>query len=63
LKILDIILDKLNRSKDLIEFVQDRPGHDRRYSIDCSKIKKELGYDPKFSIVDGLDLTIRSFIK
>ena len=33
--------------RDLIEFVEDRPGHDRRYAIDFSKIKRELGWEPR----------------
>ena len=42
----------------LIEFVKDRPGHDRRYALDSSKIKKELGWEPSFSLDEGLELTV-----
>jgi dTDP-glucose 4,6-dehydratase len=59
ISVVRIILDMLNKSHDLIEFVKDRPGHDRRYSIDCSKIEKELGYEPIFSFEDGLEKTIK----
>jgi dTDP-glucose 4,6-dehydratase len=52
------ILAKLNKPESLIEFVTDRPGHDRRYSIDCSKITNELGYTPHYNLDDGLEHTI-----
>jgi len=42
----------------LITFVKDRPGHDRRYAIDCSKIEKELGWLPKETFKTGLERTI-----
>ena len=41
-----------------IEYVEDRKGHDLRYSVDWSKIKKELGYAPKVKFEDGLKATI-----
>ncbi len=41
----------------LITFVKDRPGHDRRYAIDCSKIKRELGWTPSLSFAEGLQRT------
>ncbi|MDR2460352.1 MAG: dTDP-glucose 4,6-dehydratase [Deltaproteobacteria bacterium] len=43
---------------ELITQVKDRPGHDRRYAIDASKIKKELGFEPKISFEEGLNKTI-----
>jgi dTDP-glucose 4,6-dehydratase len=42
----------------LIEFVKDRPGHDRRYAIDCKKAKKELGWAPKIKFEAGLKKTL-----
>lgn len=48
--------------KRLITFVKDRPGHDRRYAINCDKIKKELGWHSRFDFEEGLDLTIRWYI-
>lgn len=47
------------RHRDLIVFVQDRPGHDRRYAIDFSKLNKELGWAPKASFESGLRQTIQ----
>ncbi len=45
--------------RDLVTFVKDRPGHDRRYAIDCSKIERELGWKPAESFETGLKKTIR----
>jgi dTDP-glucose 4,6-dehydratase len=53
------LLNLLNASEDLIEYVQDRPGHDLRYSIDNAKIRSELGWSPKYSLESGLEKTIR----
>lgn len=44
---------------DMIEYVKDRPGHDRRYSVDWSKAKRELGFEPKVSLEDGLEKTVQ----
>jgi dTDP-glucose 4,6-dehydratase len=55
---------ELNGSKylDLITNVQDRPGHDRRYAIDFSKIKRELGWTPSVTFKQGMDRTIRWYL-
>ena len=47
-----------NSSQKLIEFVKDRPGHDRRYAIDASKIKKELGWAPRFTFEQAIETTV-----
>ena len=47
----------------LIEFVRDRPGHDRRYAIDARKIKEELGFEPALSIDDGLRSTVAWYLE
>ncbi len=47
----------------LITYVKDRPGHDRRYALDCSKIKKELGWAQSLSLPAGLDLTIDWYLR
>lgn len=48
--------------RNLITFVKDRPGHDRRYAIDCSKIKKELGWHQSVSFPEGLRHTVRWYL-
>jgi dTDP-glucose 4,6-dehydratase len=49
--------------KKLITYVKDRPGHDRRYAINCDKIKKELGWKQSVDFSKGLDLTVKWFLK
>ncbi len=61
------ILDQIfpihgRRRTDLIEFVTDRPGHDRRYAIDFSKSQKELGWQPQESFDSGIEKTIRWYV-
>lgn len=48
--------------KSLIQFVQDRPGHDRRYAIDASKIRKELGWTPSNTFETGLENTLKWYL-
>ena len=50
-------------SKDLVRFVTDRLGHDFRYAIDASKIKRELGWESKTPFKEGLEQTVRSYLK
>ena len=47
---------------ELIEFVDDRPGHDQRYAIDASKIKSELGWMPEESFKSGLMKTVQWYV-
>jgi dTDP-glucose 4,6-dehydratase len=58
LEITRLILKELGLSDSLIEYVKDRPGHDRRYSIDCSKLK-QLGWQPRVKFEDGIKRTVR----
>ena len=51
------------RYSELITFVKDRPGHDRRYAIDISKVRRELGWRPKESFESGLARTVRWFLE
>jgi len=57
------LLPGISSYSDLIEFVADRPGHDRRYAINCDKIKKELGWLRKYSFEEGLRHTISWYLK
>jgi dTDP-glucose 4,6-dehydratase len=52
----------LKQYSDLIFFVPDRPGHHRRYAIDSSKIKREIGWSPKVSFEDGLRLSVQWYL-
>jgi len=58
LEIIKIILRLVGGTEQMIEFVKDRPGHDRRYAIDWSKINRELGWQPKHNFYQGLRSTI-----
>ena len=58
LEIVRRLLHILGKSEDLIDFVIDRPGHDRRYALDTSKIRGELGWDPAVGLEAGLTQTV-----
>lgn len=58
IEIIKLILSRLNKGEDLIEYVQDRLGHDRRYAIDSSKIQNELGWSPEFDFEIAIENTI-----
>lgn len=63
IEVVRLIISKLGKSEDLIEFVKDRPGHDKRYAMDISKIKKELGWKPEYSFEEGIGETIEWYLK
>lgn len=58
IEIVKLILKHLDKSEDLITYVEDRKGHDYRYAIDPTKIKNELGWEPKTKFEDGIIKTI-----
>ena len=62
IKIVKMILKELGKSEDMIEFVKDRPGHDRRYAIDSSKIKNGLGWTSQFNFENAISQTIKWYI-
>ena len=60
----DVLLQRENgSSKDLIRFVEDRPGHDKRYAIDTEKIYSQLGWKPKINLKNGIKKTIEWYIE
>lgn len=62
--VLDELRPRENGSySDLISFVKDRPGHDRRYAIDSSKIRRELGWAPRVSFEDGIRKTVEWYLE
>jgi dTDP-glucose 4,6-dehydratase len=76
LQIVHAICDRIDRwaaeqnqghqrgsARELIQFVRDRPGHDRRYAIDATKIRDELGWRPAQDFESGLDLTIAWYLR
>jgi dTDP-glucose 4,6-dehydratase len=62
IEIVKLILHGLKKSESLIKFVQDRLGHDRRYAIDASKMKNELGWAPVHTFENGIQETIRWYL-
>jgi dTDP-glucose 4,6-dehydratase len=58
LNVVRSILQCLRKPESLIQFVKDRPGHDRRYALDSSKIRRELGWTPQINFEDGIRKTI-----
>ncbi|MBL76957.1 MAG: dTDP-glucose 4,6-dehydratase [Chloroflexi bacterium] len=62
LTIVKKILEILNKSEDLIEFVEDRPGHDIRYSLDSEKIRNELGWTEKIDFDTGIERTVKWYL-
>lgn len=62
LEVVKTILKELGKGEDLITFVKDRPGHDRRYAIDPAKIHCELGWLPQTSFAEGIKKTIKWYL-
>lgn len=62
-QIVDLIVDRLNVSKDLVTYVEDRLGHDRRYAIDPLKLETELGWKPKYTFDTGIVETIDWYLE
>jgi dTDP-glucose 4,6-dehydratase len=63
LEIARAILHELGRPESLITFVQDRPGHDRRYAIDFGKINRELGWVPTYTFSSGMKATVHWYAR
>ncbi|MBO5497239.1 MAG: dTDP-glucose 4,6-dehydratase [Oscillospiraceae bacterium] len=63
IEIVKLILDNTGKSEDLIVHVKDRPGHDRRYAIDNTKITSTLGWSPKYTFQTGIASTIEWYLQ
>lgn len=61
--IVEKILEILGKSNNMIEYVGDRPGHDKRYSINCSKIENKTGWKPKYNFDDALKQTVNWYLQ
>ncbi|WDL95159.1 dTDP-glucose 4,6-dehydratase [Alicyclobacillus sp. ALC3] len=62
LEVARLVLHYLNKPESLIQYVDDRPGHDRRYATDASKITRELGWTPQYSFQQALLSTVRWYV-
>lgn len=63
IEIVKLILEILGKPESLIQFVADRPGHDRRYAIDSSKIQNELGWTPEYEFEDAIRKTVEWYLE
>ncbi|MFA7589656.1 MAG: dTDP-glucose 4,6-dehydratase [Acholeplasmataceae bacterium] len=62
IEIVKLIIDRLDKSDNLISYVKDRPGHDRRYAIDNTKITNKLGWSPSYTFEKGIEETIQWYL-
>ena len=62
LEVVKTVLNKMNKPETLIDYVTDRPGHDRRYAINPEKIETELGWKPNYSFDTGIKQTIEWYL-
>ncbi|GAA5415777.1 dTDP-glucose 4,6-dehydratase [Paraliobacillus ryukyuensis] len=63
IEIVKLIISTLGKTEKLIKFVKDRPGHDKRYAIDNTKITTELGWEPVFTFEQGIKETIKWYLE
>lgn len=63
IEIVKLIINTLGKSENLIKYVKDRPGHDRRYAIDNTKITTELGWEPAYTFEQGIKETIQWYLE
>jgi dTDP-glucose 4,6-dehydratase len=62
ISVVRTILQILNKPDSLIQYVKDRPGHDRRYALDSSKFRKKLGWEPEVAFADGIKKTVAWYL-
>ncbi|WP_455369391.1 dTDP-glucose 4,6-dehydratase [[Eubacterium] cellulosolvens] len=63
IKVVETILQSMQKTTELIEFVEDRPGHDIRYSLNSTKIRKKLKWKPNHDFIDALKKTVEWYLK
>jgi len=63
LELIHKLLELLDKPQSLIQFVSDRPAHDRRYALDCTRIAKELGWKPAYSFEKALSATVDWYLR
>lgn len=63
IEIVQMILRELDKPESLIQYVKDRPGHDRRYAIDATKIRADVGWEPVIRFKDGIKQTIQWYLE
>jgi len=63
IEIVKLIIKAMNKSESLITYVKDRPGHDRRYAMDNTKITTQLGWKPKYTFEEGISKTIEWYLE
>lgn len=63
IEIVKLLIKTLGKSENLIKYVKDRPGHDRRYAIDNTKITTELGWEPAYTFEQGIQETIQWYLE
>ena len=61
--VVKLVLKQLDKPDSLTTYVKDRPGHDRRCAVDASKIRQELGWQPRFSFEEGIVDTVSWYHK
>ena len=59
LEIAKMIIDLFSGDESMLKFVKDRPGHDRKYAVDYTKIQQRLGWEPQYTLKRGLKKTIK----
>ncbi len=63
LELLGTLLKNMDKDETVMEFVEDRPGHDLRYSLNSSKIREGLGWKPEHSFQEGMDVTVKWYLE